>query len=115
MATYDRTTTTPRWEDYRDTYRSDWENKYGTGRSWAEHEPAYRYGWESSHNWRDRDWHDVESELERGWSDYHGKHRGHGMEAHDTMGGKAEHTWENLKDSVREGWERARLEWNKRT
>ena len=32
------------------------------------------------------------------------------MQAHQTVGGKAEHTWESLKDAVREGWDRARTE-----
>lgn len=54
----------------------------------------------------------MESDLRRDFSDRYGRyaseHRGHGMEAHQTLGGKLEHASENLKDSVREGWYRFR-------
>jgi hypothetical protein len=115
MTAYDRAQSTPRWEEYSDTHRTDWENKYGGGRKWQEHEPAYRYGWESAQTRGDREWADAETDLERGWPEYRNKHRGHDMGDHDTVGGKTEHAWENFKDTVREGWDRARLEWNKRT
>jgi hypothetical protein len=111
------TTGTRRWDDYRDTYRSDWENRYGQNRPWSENEEAYRYGWQAGQDerWQGRNWDEASSHLERDWPNrqqYFGdsSHRGHDMSAHKTVGGKAEHAWENFKDTVREGWDRARME-----
>ena len=124
------TTGTRQFEDYRDTYRSDWERRYGQDRPWQEHERGYRYGWEAGQEdrYRGKQFQDVESDLQSSWSDYDsrddrdsgdkvtghtgedypGKHQTHSMDAHDTVGGKVNHAWENFKDSVREGFERAR-------
>ena len=129
-------TGTRRFEDYRDTYRSDWENRYGQNRPWQDHERGYRYGWESAQNdrFRGKQYRDVEPDLQSGWTDYSsrydrdmgdtltghtgkdypGKHETHSVDAHSTVGGKINHTWENLKDSVREGFDRARMEFDKR-
>jgi hypothetical protein len=70
MTKYNRTgtmETTGRrtWNDYADTYRSDWETRYGTNRSWDEHGPAYRYGWEAGgdERYRGREFSDVENDL----------------------------------------------------
>jgi hypothetical protein len=123
---------TRRFEDYRDTYRSDWESRYGQNKPWQEHERGYRYGWESAQDdrFRNRQFNDAESDLQSGWSDYSnrydqdfgdkmtgrtgkdypGKHQTHSADAHDTLGGKVNHTWEKFKDSVREGFDRARLD-----
>ena len=123
---------TRRFEDYRDTYSSDWERRYGKDRPWQEHERGYRYGWESAQNdrYKDKQFKDVESDLQSGWSDYDsrydrdfgdkltghtgkdtpGKHQTHSMDAHDTVGGKVNHAWENFKDTVREGFDRARMD-----
>ena len=125
-------TGTRRFEDYRDTYRADWENRYGQDRPWQEHERGYRYGWEAGREDRHRDkqFKDVEPALQSGWSDYDsrydrdfgdkmtghagkdypGKHQTHSVDAHDTLGGKINHTWEKFKDSVREGFDRARMD-----
>jgi len=129
-------TGTRRFEDYRDTYRSDWETRYGKDRPWQEHERGYRYGWESGQNpgYGGKQFQDVESDLQSGWSDYDrrydrdsgdklsgstggstgkdypGKHQTHSTDAHDTVGGKINHTWENFKDTVREGFDRARMD-----
>lgn len=53
--------------------------------------PAYRYGAESATRYRGRDFTDIESDLRSGWDRY--EHRG-----------KA--TWENIKEAVRDGWNR---------
>lgn len=104
------------WRDYEATYRSDYERRYGKDRSWDEYGPAYRYGWERAgeDRFRDRAFSDVERDLECDFSDryttYRNEHRGHGVEAHPTLGGKVEHLWENFKDTVREGFDRARLD-----
>jgi hypothetical protein len=110
MDTTDRRT----WSDYADTYRSDWESRYGTARSWDEYGPAYRYGWEAGTDdrYRGREFSDVENDLQGTFSDrytqYRGEHQGHDVSAHQTVGGKVEHVWENFKDTVREGFDRAR-------
>src|SRR5687767_8778009 len=123
-------TSTRRYEDYRDTYRSDWERRYGQNKPWQEHERGYRYGWEAGQNdqYRNREFQDTESDLQSGWSDYSsrydrdsgdqpggstgkdspGEHQTHSMGAHDSVGGKINHAWENFKDTVREGFDRAR-------
>ena len=115
---------TRNWDDYRDTYRSDWENRFGKDRPWTEHEDAYRFGWHAGQNdrWRGKQFSEVESDLESQWPNRHqffgsdyGQHKGHSMDAHSTVGGKMDHAWHTFKDSVREGWDRARMEFDKRT
>jgi hypothetical protein len=120
MTDFGRTTgttgTTRNWRDYQDTYRSDFEQRYGTNRSWDEYGPAYRYGWESAYDdrFRNREFSDAERDLERDFSDrydrFANEHRGHAMSDHQSFGGKMEHAWENFKDTVREGWDRARMD-----
>ena len=129
-------TSTRRFEDYRDTYRSNWESRYGANKPWDEHERGYRYGWEAGQDdrYRGKRFQDVEPNLQSGWSDYAGsydsrygrdtgdrltghagkdypgKHQTHSVDAHDSIGGKINHTWENFKDTVREGFDRARMD-----
>ena len=125
-------TGTRRFEDYRDAYRSDWESRYGKGRPWQEYERGYRYGWESGQDerFRGKQFQDVESDLQAGWSEYDsrydrdfgdkltghtgkdfpGKHQTHSIDAHSTVGGKINHAWEKFKDSAREGFDRARMD-----
>src|SRR5688572_8852753 len=128
-------TGTRRFEDYRDTYRKDWESRYGQDRPWQQHERGYRYGWEAGQDdrYRGKEFQHVESDLQSGWDDYSsrydrdlgegtarqtgpsgkdrpGEHQTHSVDAHDTMGGKINHTWENFKDSIREGFDRARMD-----
>ena len=121
-----------RFEDYQDTYRSDWESRYGQNKPWQQHERGYRYGWEAGQDdrFRGKQFQDAESDLQSGWSDYAsrsdrdfgdtlsgstgkdypGKHQTHSIDAHDSVGGKINHAWENFKDTVREGFERARTD-----
>ena len=84
-------TGTRRWDDYRDTYRSDWENRFGKDRPWSEHEDAYRFGWQAGQNnrWQGKNWDDAQSDLENEWpnrsqwsGDGTGSHQGHDMSAH---------------------------------
>jgi hypothetical protein len=118
MTTYNRSAsaTSRRWEDSGDTYRSDWESRYGADRAWDEYGPAYRYGWESAgdNRFQGRQFEDAETDLQRDFSASYGRyrsgHEGHSVQAHPTAAGKIEHTWENFKDTVREGWDRARAE-----
>ena len=105
-----------RWDDAADSYRTDWEGRYGAARTWDDYGPAYRYGWEAAadERYQGREFAQSEADLRRdfgaGYGRYRSGHEGHSVQAHQTAGGKAEHTWENLKDAVREGWDRARTE-----
>jgi hypothetical protein len=53
--------------------------------------PAYRYGTESANRLRDRQWGDVETDLERGW---------------DQARGTSKSTWQEAKSAVRDAWDR---------
>jgi hypothetical protein len=96
---------THRWENYRDQCRTEWQHT-NPNRNWDDAEHGYRYGWESALNerYRGRSYTDVESDLQRGWRDYD-----RNLHTSDT-GTQLEHTWEDFKDSVRMGWERAKQE-----
>jgi hypothetical protein len=105
-----------RFQDYADTYRSDWERRYGTdvGRSWEENEEGYRYGWYAGQNSRfqGRDYRDVESDLQRDWPN-----RTTEYQDFDTRSGGqsfVERKWDDLKDAVQQGFERARMEFQQR-
>jgi hypothetical protein len=74
-------------------YRSHFETKYsGSGYRYEQYEPAYQFGAARSTEvgYQDRDWISCEPELRRQW---------------ETQGNGA---WENFRDSIRYGWERAR-------
>jgi hypothetical protein len=109
-----------RWDDAAATYRTDWEGRYGAARAWDDYGPAYRYGWEAAGNdrYQDRAFEAAEADLQRdfdaGYGRYRSRHEGHSVHAHQTVGGRAEHAWENLKDAVREGCDRARTELTRR-
>ena len=132
MTNTTRSTSSRSYDDYRDTFRSDWDSRYGKDRPFDEYERGYRYGWESgqSERYRGKQFRDVESDLQSGWSDYStrydrdfgdqssgstgkdypGKHQTHSADAHSTAGGKINHAWEKFKDSVREGFDRAGMD-----
>jgi hypothetical protein len=103
----DRGTQTPRWTDFSNRYRSDWESRFHD-RPWQEHEHAFRYGWDYGANsqFRDRDFDVMSGDMERGWSNRYNNWP-------DFTGGKVEQAWEDFKDTVREGWNAARREFNK--
>jgi phage tail tape-measure protein len=64
---------------------------YAAHRSYDELAPAYRYGWESRVRHADRNWTDVESDLERGW---------------DKARGQSKLAWHEAKDATRDAWHR---------
>src|SRR5688500_18425959 len=109
------------WDEYRDTYKSDFSNRYGANKPWDQHEHAYRYGWESAQNdrWHGKEFTHAESDLQSGWHDFSSKHmhgsdmrnehKDHSMNEHKSVEGKAGHAWDNFKDTVKEGWDRARM------
>lgn len=53
---------------------------------------GYRYGHESAQKHQGRQWGDVEPDLERDWEAY--EHRG-------------DSTWHQVKDAVKDAWDRA--------
>jgi hypothetical protein len=80
-------------EDTATGYRTHYRARYESiGRPYEHYHPAYRFGetYASDERYRDREWQDVEMDARRDWSS-----RGEGA-------------WEDVKDAVREGWERVR-------
>jgi hypothetical protein len=82
------------WND-EDVY---WQSNYRTrpyassaNRDYTYYQPGYRYGYESANRFQDRNWNDVEADLSKGWNTY--EHRGTS-------------TWEQMKDAVRDAWDR---------
>jgi hypothetical protein len=60
-------------------------------RGYEYYQPGYRYGVESATRYRGRNWNDIEGDLRSGWDRF--EHRG-------------QSTWENMKDAVRDAWNR---------
>ena len=60
-------------------------------RRYADYRPAYRYGWESRVRLGDRPFHEVESELGRGW---------------DKARGVSKLTWTQAQDAAADAWHR---------
>lgn len=81
-----------KFETFRNDFRSHYSNHMGnTSYSYDEYEPVYRYGYNLGHhnNYRDRDWSSVEPEARNAWEE-----RNPG-------------TWDQSRDAVRYGWEKA--------
>lgn len=81
------------WGAEETYWRDNWTSRpyVSADRSFDYYRPGYRYGFESANRLRGRQWADVENELEGGWTRY--EHRG-------------QSTWENVKDAVRDAWNR---------
>jgi hypothetical protein len=84
------------WADESGYWRENFSSRpYATAdRGFDQYEPAYRYGYESATKHRGRQWSEVEPELRTGWDRY--EHRG-----------SVRSTWEEVKDAVKDAWERA--------
>lgn len=81
------------YTQYDADYRRDFALRYpGSRHSYEQYEPAYRFGstWASDDRYRNSDWPSVEADARRDWES-----RGQGR-------------WEDFKDAVRYGWDRAR-------
>jgi hypothetical protein len=76
---------------WRQTYAS---RPYALGRTYDDLRPAYQYGCEAAAAHPDRDWNEAQGDLEKGWS--------------RTTGGRAGMRWHEVKDAVRDAWERLR-------
>jgi hypothetical protein len=98
-------TPTHRWEDVEDQFRADWERSY-PNTPWNDVRYGYRYGWESGSDARyaGRDWDSIERDLRSGWNDWQSRNRTGGV------GQQIQQAWEDLKDSVRRGWDKAKRE-----
>jgi hypothetical protein len=84
----------PSWEDEDRYWRTNYRTRpyASTGSSdYDFYRPAYQYGYEGAKQYQGRGWDDVESDLSRSWTSY--KYRG-------------ESTWEQVKDAVRDAWDR---------
>lgn len=82
----------PDWTTEDEYWRGEFSRRpYASGRAYDDYRGGYRYGYDSANRYRGRQWKDVESDLERGWSTY--EHRGTS-------------TWQSVKDAVRDAWNR---------
>jgi hypothetical protein len=81
------------WDDEEKYWRTNYSTRpYASGAtSYERYQPAYRYGYESANRYTDRSWTDIESDLSKGWNTY--EYRGTS-------------TWEQVKDAVRDAWDR---------
>jgi hypothetical protein len=82
------------WTDEDTYWRSNYQTRPYASRStdYDQWRGGYRYGFESANRYTGKSWNDVEPELSRNWNTY--EHRGTS-------------TWEQIKDAVRDAWDRA--------
>jgi uncharacterized membrane protein len=79
---------------YDADFRSHYQTHYaGGGYTYEQYEPAYRYGHTlgADAHYQGRDWRDLEEDARLYWTTYH-----------------SDSPWENFKDAIRHGWERAK-------
>ena len=83
------------WANEETYWRDNWKTRpYVTAdRGFDYYQPGYRYGVESATRFQGRQWNDAESDLRTGCDRY--EYRG-------------QSTWENVKDAVRDAWDRVR-------
>ncbi len=80
------------WDDEDSYWRSNYQNRpYAGSNDYDYYRPGYRYGYESANRYEGRTWNDVESDLSSSWDVY--EHRGRS-------------TWAQVKDAVRDAWDR---------
>jgi len=101
------TLSSQRWESREQQFCSDWERTY-PNTPWNDVRLGYRYGWESAHSPRyaGRGWDAAASDLRAGWESWQTRQ----SESRDL---RLQLRWEELKDSVRRGWEQAMREVDK--
>lgn len=91
MATGTRNTAS-NFADYDQEFRRHYNTRYATtGYDYNQYQPAYQYGYTlgTDPRYQNADWMAVERSARRGWEDDH------------------DSAWEDFKDAVRHGWERA--------
>jgi phage tail tape-measure protein len=67
------------------------ERPYAKGGDYTTYQPAYRYGWEARSQYPDRDFADIEPELESNWT---------------AARGKTTLEWANAKHAAKDAWDR---------
>jgi hypothetical protein len=81
-----------KWNEEDLFWRSNYRSRpYATGRDYDALSGGYRYGFEAAGRYPARSWDEVEADLKSGWNTY--QYRG-------------ESTWEQIKDAVRDAWDR---------
>ena len=97
----------PMWNQHAQKYRSDWTTRH-PNMDWNQHEHAFRYGWEGSFydGFKGKEFSAVERNVEREWPNRYNMWP-------DFHGNKVEGAWNDFKETVREGWDAARREFNK--
>lgn len=81
------------WNDEDTYWRTNYSNRpyASSGHEYDYYQPGYRFGYDAATRYPNRTWSDVESDLSRDWNTY--EHRGTS-------------TWEQMKDAVRDAWDR---------
>jgi hypothetical protein len=94
------------WSAYRETYRRDWERGHPAicWLCWDLAEHAFRYGWEMAQDPQlaGHDFLEAEGTLRQHWPQY--DRRFHESQ----IGIPLEHSWDDVHDAIRQGWERGR-------
>jgi hypothetical protein len=92
MAESTRRSTTSSWRDEDEYWRTNYGTRpYAAGLGYETYQPGYRYGYEAAMRQGDRNWNEVERDLERDWDTY--EYRGTS-------------TWQQVKDAARDAWNR---------
>lgn len=81
------------WMEEDDYWRRNYSSRPYARGSYDDYQPGYRYGFESATRYRDRDWDEVETDLEQNW---------------DTYENRGTSTWQQVKDAARDAWDRVR-------
>jgi hypothetical protein len=82
------------WDDEDSYWRENYSSRpYASGSDYESWRPGYRYGYESASKHQGRRWEEVERDLERDWDTYE-------------HGGSNRSAWQQIKDAVRDGWDR---------
>ena len=81
------------WGNEEAYWRDNWiARPYATAdRDFDYYRPAYRFGFDAAHRDRSHHWDDIQNDLRADWETY--EHRG-------------TNTWDNIKDAVRDAWNR---------
>lgn len=74
---------------WRDEYRN--RDYVAEGDDFEVYAPAYQYGWESRRTYHDRQWEDVEADLERDWANH---------PSSSTL------AWDQARPATRDAWDR---------
>ena len=82
------------WDDDDNYWRSNYRTRpYASSSSfdYDYYRPGYQFGYEAANRYQQHEWKDVESDLSKSWNTW--EHKGNS-------------TWEQMKDAVRDAWDR---------